>query len=151
MFPVMLQSEALRFYLSKSSRLHYDWFRQTACPYQFCDFGPFLCSFRSYNSICFSVWNVKCLSSSFLLLFFPQLCFDTVCCYDVYRVASSVVCPGGRSQCPQNQTCCPSTSGAYVCCPDPNVSILYSLFTGIFSILSKNCKLAVFVKGKEIR
>ena len=72
MFPVMLQSEALRFYLSKSSWLHYDQFRQTACPYQFCDFGPFLCSFRSYDSICFSVWNVKCLSSSFLLLFFPS-------------------------------------------------------------------------------
>ena len=150
MFPVLLQSEALIFYLSKSSRLHYDQFRQTACSYQFCDLGPFLCSFGSYNSICFSVWNVKYLSScSFLLPFFPQHYFDTVYCY-VYRVASSVVCPGGRSQCPQNQTCCPSTSGAYVCCPDPNVSILYSLFTGIFSILPNNWKLAMFVKGKEI-
>ena len=87
----------------------------------------------------------------FFVTVFPQLYFDTVYCYDVYRVASSVVCPGGRSQCPQNQTCCPSTSGAYVCCPDPNVSTLYSLFTGIFSVLPNNCKLAVFVKGKEIR
>ena len=81
----------------------------------------------------FSVWNMKYLSSSFCYPFFPLQYFDTVYCYDVYRVASSVVCPGGRSHCPQNQTCCPSTRGGYLCCPDPNVSILYSLFTAILS------------------
>ena len=122
-----------------------------ACSYQFCNFGHFLWSFGSYNSIFLSAWNVKYLSScSFRYPFFPQHYFDTVCCYDVYRVASSVVCPGGRSQCPQNQTCCPSTSGGYVCCPDPKVSI-FSSFLQPFRVLPNHCKCSdLFVKGDEI-
>ena len=35
-----------------------------ACSYQFCNFGHFLWSFGSYNSIFLSAWNVKYLSSS---------------------------------------------------------------------------------------
>ena len=34
-------------------------------------------------------------------------------------------CPGGKSSCSDNATCCPLPSGGYGCCPLPNVSIEY--------------------------
>ena len=34
---------------------------------------------------------------------------------------TSVVCPGGTSQCPDGETCCLLSSGQYGCCPFPDV------------------------------
>ena len=34
----------------------------------------------------------------------------------------NVVCPGGKSECPDGNTCCQLSSGQYGCCPLPNVS-----------------------------
>ena len=36
-------------------------------------------------------------------------------------------CPGGKSSCQDNATCCVLPSGGYGCCPLPNVSIKYML------------------------
>ena len=44
-----------------------------------------------------------------------------------------MVCPGGKSQCPQNQTCCQAASGSYVCCIYANVSTSCLLFAAILS------------------
>ena len=72
----------------------------------------------------------------FLLLFFVCLQYlDPVYHCGVCRVASNVVCPGGKSQCPQNQTCCQAASGSYVCCIYANVSTSCSLFTAILFCL----------------
>ncbi|XP_069337618.1 progranulin isoform X1 [Eulemur rufifrons] len=35
-------------------------------------------------------------------------------------VSTSVLCPDGRSQCPDGSTCCELPSGKYGCCPMPN-------------------------------
>jgi hypothetical protein len=44
------------------------------------------------------------------------------CCPQGYVVAKAknVVCPGGKSQCPEDNTCCKLVSGDYGCCPLPN-------------------------------
>ena len=36
------------------------------------------------------------------------------------KKVSSVICPGGRSQCPDKNTCCPIGGDQYGCCPQPN-------------------------------
>jgi hypothetical protein len=38
----------------------------------------------------------------------------------VVAKAKNVVCPGGKSQCPEDNTCCKLVSGDYGCCPLPN-------------------------------
>ena len=35
----------------------------------------------------------------------------------------NVVCSDKKSECPDNTTCCQMQSGAYACCPLPNVGI----------------------------
>ncbi|XP_029953604.1 granulin b [Salarias fasciatus] len=36
--------------------------------------------------------------------------------------AGSLLCPGGRSRCPQRSTCCLLSSGEYACCPYPQAT-----------------------------
>ena len=50
-----------------------------ACSYQFCNFGHFLWSFGSYNSIFLSAWNVKYLSSSSFCYPFFSCSILTLC------------------------------------------------------------------------
>ena len=40
----------------------------------------------------------------------------------------TVICPDGKSQCEDGQTCCQLASGAYGCCPLPKVSARWSLY-----------------------
>jgi len=35
--------------------------------------------------------------------------------------SDDVVCPGGKAECPDGDTCCQMTSGQYGCCPFPKV------------------------------
>ena len=37
----------------------------------------------------------------------------------VSRKVVNIVCPDGKSQCTDDNTCCKSSSGGYRCCPAP--------------------------------
>ena len=41
------------------------------------------------------------------------------------KVESTVVCPGGGSQCPAGTTCCELSDGEYGCCPLTNAVVIH--------------------------
>uniref|UniRef100_A0A3Q3F0H4 Granulin b n=1 Tax=Labrus bergylta TaxID=56723 RepID=A0A3Q3F0H4_9LABR len=63
-------------------------------------------------------------------------------CVSAASAVTSVTCPGGRSSCPDQYTCCLLLSGDYGCCPYPEVKLV-KLLSKNFRSGTESCQILV--------
>ena len=77
---------------------------------------------RTYEPVCI------------IIIYSPGLLHKSACIACYWRCTGDVQCPDKTSTCPDKTTCCKLDSGAYGCCPFPDVNTR-----------SRDCRLSLYI------